>query len=486
MTMNNAIQGTLFSRNEEVSNFTIGQFGDARLLKTGALLFKKIIHKMSTRIRQLSSNRACQVAFNRFLLNEKCTVKEIEHNLSEKTNAICLGKEHVLCLQDTVEMNYSSQRKKKEKFGINRNKKREESDISSEHGVRGFIGHPGLIVDAKNKDILGLSSVKAWTREEDDDRKPKNRRIEDKESHKWIETASLAKERIQNAEKITIIGDRESDIYELFDRVPDERAHLLIRSNYNRKLSNGDDLDEAMKTTSVKGTYEIELPAITGVRQARMATLEVKIKTIEMTAPSNIESTVQKKTIKLTCVEATETPASSGKASPVYWRILTTHAVNSLSDAQQILLWYSWRWTIEQVFRTLKKKGLNLNDSEITQPDALLKLFVLAIAAAIQVLSLVHARDGSTERPASDLFSEEEIKVLVLSLINLNGKTKKQKNPYPPNSLSWASWIIGRLGGWKGYRSERPPGPITMYHGLETFFKYVEGWKLAQKDMCTR
>ena len=50
MTMNNPATEILFSRNENVSNFTIGQFGDARLLKTGALLFKTIIHKMSTRI----------------------------------------------------------------------------------------------------------------------------------------------------------------------------------------------------------------------------------------------------------------------------------------------------------------------------------------------------------------------------------------------------------------------------------------------------
>ena len=65
-------------------------------------------------IRQISSNRAYQMAFNRFLLNKKCTAGEIEKSLAEKTNKACLEKKHVLCLQDTVEMNYSSHPEKKE------------------------------------------------------------------------------------------------------------------------------------------------------------------------------------------------------------------------------------------------------------------------------------------------------------------------------------------------------------------------------------
>ena len=111
---------------------------------------------------------------------------------------------------------------------------------------------------------------------------------------------------------------------------------------------------------------------------------------------------------------------------------------------------------------------------------------MIAIAAAVTVLCLVKARDGSTDRPASDIFSDGELVVLLAVLLKVNGKTKKQQNPYKSNSLSWASWIIARLGGWNGYACERPPGPITMYSGLEVFNNYVQGWLLAQKDVCIR
>jgi len=36
-------------------------------------------------------------------------------------------------------------------------------------------------------------------------------------------------------------------------------------------------------------------------------------------------------------------------------------------------------------------------------------------------------------------------------------------------SLSWAAWVIARLGGWSGYASQRPPVPSTMSRGLKKF-----------------
>jgi hypothetical protein len=69
----------------------------------------------------------------------------------------------------------------------------------------------------------------------------------------------------------------------------------------------------------------------------------------------------------------------------------------------------------------------------------------------------------------------------------LQGRTRKQQNPYPKNSLPWATWIIARLGGWSGYRSQRPPGMPTLVHGLRQFEAIFLGWKLAQTQLvCTR
>jgi hypothetical protein len=94
---------------------------------------------------------------------------------------------------------------------------------------------------------------------------------------------------------------------------------------------------------------------------------------------------------------------------------------------------------------------------------------------------LTLARNGK-DQAATVVFNENEQKLLLKLQKTLEGKTEKQKNPYPPGMLSWAAWIIARLGGWKGYQSESPPGPITMYDGWKRYQSIYEGWALI--DVC--
>ena len=473
----------VITRNEDVNSFIIGNFSDKRLLKTGALLFKRIATKMTTSIKKLAGNRALQVAFCRFLSNSNTSVEEIQDSLAKKTNDICVNKDHVLCIQDTVEINYSTQPGRKFNFGKNRKIQ------VSDRQINGFMAHPGLIVDANNNDVLGLSSIKVWTRTDEglSENEQKKRPIEEKESYKWIETAQKAKANITNAKMLTIIGDRENDIYEFFDRIPDQKTYLIVRSRINRQLSNNKYLKEYMDNILPCGTYKINLPAITGIRESRIAELEIKYSSIEIKTPARKnKSEIINKNLELNCIEVYEINTPKDVKEPIFWRLITTHDVNNFNDAKKIVGWYSSRWNIEQIFRTLKKRGFKIEDSAIEKPEALFKLFILSIAAAVKVLCLVKVRDGSGARAASDLFSEEELKFLVIVSSNVNGNTKKQQNPYEKQTLSWASWIIARLGGWNGYACERPAGPITMYDGLEQFKILFKGWHMAQKDVCIR
>jgi len=463
----------IITRDEPISDYFIGRFKDQRLLKTGALLFKKICSKMTVCVKRLSDNRSMQVAFSRFLRNEKTTLIEIEKSFSKKTNDNCIGKKHVLCIQDTVEVNYPTQENKKENFGPTGNSK-----------IKGFFAHPGVVIDAQTKDILGLSSVKIWIRSDEKKEPNYKRPIEEKESMRWIDTAEKAKNNITNAEILTIIGDRESDIYELFDRIPNDKTHLLVRSNYDRKLMDGSLLNAHMSNVAIVGEYDIDLERITTFRKSRKARIAIKFSSVFIKRPEHSFMKQAKEQIELMCVEAIETGEIPQGEEGIYWRILTTHKVENVKDAQQIITWYTWRWVIEQIFRTMKKKGLNIEESQIASPEVLLKIFTLCIAAAIVVLSLVSARDGKTNRLASEIFNKNELVFLLVVLSKVEGKTKKQKNPFSSYSLSWAAWIIARLGGWMGYASESPPGPITMYRGIDIFHAYFEGWLLGQKDVC--
>jgi hypothetical protein len=164
--------------------------------------------------------------------------------------------------------------------------------------------------------------------------------------------------------------------------------------------------------------------------------------------------------------------------------MVTTHQIETLEDALQLINWYCQRWNIEQLFRTLKKQGLEIESSQLESGEGLTKLAVIATRAAVQTMQLTLARESKAERrPISDVFRPEEIVVLKTLQPRLEGKTEKQKNPYSEESLSSGAWIIARLGGWKGYASEREPGPITMLRGQIEFPSLCRGWFLA-KDVC--
>jgi hypothetical protein len=159
---------------------------------------------------------------------------------------------------------------------------------------------------------------------------------------------------------------------------------------------------------------------------------------------------------------------------------LTTHEVDCAKDAGLLVSWYKARWTIEQVHRVMKSQGLDLEESQITSADRLLKLTAAAVKAAIIAIQLVQERDGRGGLPASTAFSEAECETLAALGPTLEGKTARQQNPHPYNTLAWAAWIIARLGSWHCYG--KPPGPITMRRGLEKFYAIDIGWHLGQRQ----
>jgi hypothetical protein len=165
----------------------------------------------------------------------------------------------------------------------------------------------------------------------------------------------------------------------------------------------------------------------------------------------------------------------------LHWLLLTTHWLSSPADAWQIVAWYKQRWMIEQFFRVMKTQGFKIEDSQLQLAARLQKLVAIAAKAAAIVMQLVQARGGGDPQPASIAFSPHEINTLAALETRFKGKTKLQSNPHPKASLAWAAWIIAKLGGWNGYASSKPPGPITFFNGLRYFRAYADGW--AARDM---
>ena len=161
---------------------------------------------------------------------------------------------------------------------------------------------------------------------------------------------------------------------------------------------------------------------------------------------------------------------------PALWLLLTTHQVNDIADARRIIGFYRLRWTIEQLFRTMKTKGFAVEALRQEEDGPLEKLVTAILIAAIKVMQLVAEREGKAKRPLSDVFDPDDEPALARVSHSLEGKTEKQKNPHPIGSLAYAAWVFARLGGWTGYYGK--PGPIVMLRGLTQFHAIKHGWSL--------
>ncbi|WOH53118.1 IS4 family transposase [Bradyrhizobium sp. sBnM-33] len=275
------------------------------------------------------------------------------------------------------------------------------------------------------------------------------------------------------ATMVTVIDDREGDIYAKWASVSASNFHLLTRSMHDRVLADGASMYATASSWPVVDTATIDVVARAD-RPARQAKLVLRFGRVTLRRPQNASADLPR-TVELALVEVVEVDPPAG-VEPLHWYLLTTHDVNDVASAWQIVNWYKKRWIIEQLFRLIKTQGLQLEDSRIETADRLLKLTAIAAKAAVVILQLVQARDGRSAEPASNAFNKEQIKLLAALATKYEGRTKLQSNPHRPQTLAWASWIIARLGGWDGYPRTKP-GPITMRHGLQYFLGVASAWE---------
>ena len=98
-------------------------------------------------------------------------------------------------------------------------------------GTRGLLLHAALALDARNDALLGLVDAQVWNRDKGKV-KPAIASTADKECRRWLSVAARAGAALSTARSITVISDRESDIYEHFAQRP-ENVELIVRSNWN-------------------------------------------------------------------------------------------------------------------------------------------------------------------------------------------------------------------------------------------------------------
>src|SRR5271157_2433720 len=267
------------------------KFRDARLGDRFRKLLAQIGSAMGQSIPLVCQDWANTKAAYRFFSNDRVNEADILAGHFQSTRDRTLATDDlVLVLHDTTEFTY--RREKSEAIGITKsvNSGRDKAGRLRSHTVCGILMHSSLAVTIEGVP-LGLAAVKFWTRKKFKGTaalkkkiNPTRIPIEKKESIRWLENLKQSTELLGDPDRCVHIGDRESDIYELFCAAREAGTHFLVRICADRLVSDGDvRMSAEMEKVEVAGIHRIEVKDRTG--QSSTATLQVRFCRMEVLPP---------------------------------------------------------------------------------------------------------------------------------------------------------------------------------------------------------
>jgi hypothetical protein len=440
---------------------------DPRTAASGERLFERIVTTGSLVVSELGETRSGEMSAHRYLSSPYVSFDVIIEALRERTWQALAGR-RVVAAQDTTEINFKGRALARKGLGP-----------AGDGKSPGFFLHPVVMIDADEEAMLGVGGAQVWTREAEKVSNRHGRMPEDKESMRWLEGSRMAAKAVDHAAQVIVVSDQEGDIWDHFAHRP-EKLDITIRARHDRTLDTGKKLFEALVDQPVLIVTQVKVASKGPTDKGRIAEVALRAGKVKIRRPKTAPRT-DPEMLELGLVEAIE-PNSPEGVEPLHWRLLTTLPVATSEDAQEAIRIYRLRWRIEEVFRALKRDGLALEETQLQDSKRLFHLSALALGAAVRIIQLVDARDGSS-RPMSDVLDQKLQSAVALLARSREGATDRQKNPHPEGSLSWLSWAVARYGGWNCYY--KPPGPKTMARGWERFSATLAGVILATSQQLS-
>jgi hypothetical protein len=266
------------------------------------------------------------------------------------------------------------------------------------------------------------------------------------------------------------IGDRESDIYELFCAAIENKTHFLVRTCVDRLAGNGDHtVAEEMDEIKIKGLHRIEVKDDDG--NISKAILEIKYRYITILPP--IGKNKRYPSLKLTVIRAEEkgNPKNREKIS---WKLLTDLPIKSKSEAIEKLEWYAMRWKVE-TFHKILKSGCKAEASKLRTGMRIVNLIAMFCILSWRIFWLTMINRISPKVSPELALTKSEI-YLLDSLI----KTNKGKG----DKLSDYLLKISKLGGYLARASDPPPGYVVIWRGLSRLIDIELGFSLNEGKIC--
>ena len=343
-------------------------------------------------------------------------------------------------------------------------------------GAQGLHLHSSLAVTVQGVP-LGFVDAQCWARDAQEFGKKAKRHalpIEDKESYRWLKSyeAVTAVQKRNPQIRLVSVGDREADIYELFELALRDPLgpKLLVRAKTDRAVQGEEQrLFDTVGAKPIAGKLTVQLPRQKD-RPARQAHLEIRFASVTL-CPPQAKPKLGPLQVQMVLAQERDAPAD---AEPIEWALLTTVAVDDFEQACEKVGWYTQRWGIEVFHRTLKS-GCKVEDRQLGHGDRLKACLAIDMVIAWRIVHMTKLGREVPGLPAQTYFDADECKVLAA----YDRMHNKRAPDAPSLTLQEAIRLIAKMGGFIGRKSDGEPGTETLWRGLLRFGGMTEGWRMA-------
>jgi hypothetical protein len=450
------------------------EFADVRLAKRFGNLLGTMAHRIGQSIPAACQDWANTKAAYRFLANPRVTEEHILAGHFAASAARASTVEGVLLvLHDTCEFSY--ERGEACSLGLisKPSTGRQKDGSLRHHTVRGILMHSSLVVTPQGLP-LGLAAIKFWTRKQFKGTNALKRKvnptrvpIEEKESYRWLENVRQATGLLNRPDACVHIGDRESDIYELFHAADELGTRFLVRTCVERLAGEGASTTASlMHRAPVKGTYRIKSRTKEG--EDYEAVLNIKYEQLQVRPPLGKQEDYPPLT--LTVIHATEATAPKGRQR-IEWKLLTNLPVDSLDAAIEKLKWYALRWKIE-TFHKILKSGCKAEESKLRASERLANLISLFCIVAWRIFWVTMLQCETNDKTPELAFTATEMRLL----------DRLVERKTPSSTLSDYALKLACLGGYLARASDPPPGNLVMWRGMSRLNDIQLGFCIAGEN----
>ena len=345
--------------------------------------------------------------------------------------------------------------------------------------LTGFLFHDVLAVSGDGVP-LGLLHWEQWARdpEAEGTRHQRSQRpFEEKESFRWLASQRAVQELAPQDTTVVTVADRECDIYEVFAESRPDNCQLLIRSCYDRCLSDDERrLRAALEAEAVSGEFTVALRRHPN-RKQREANMEVRFRTVSLNPPHYRVEGTEFEPVTVNAILVTEVSPPEGE-TPVSWTLLTTLPVSSLDEARSCVRFYCLRWLIERYHYVLKS-GCKIEESQLRDANRLMLLLALYCVVAWRLLWITYSAREDGDQPCTIAFTDLEWRVAY--------RARHGDRPLPDKVPTLRELVreISGLGGFLGRKSDGEPGAKVLWRGLMRLQDIVLGVRIASdQDVC--